>query len=697
MPRIDAPAKVRGTMAYTADVARPRLCHAALVRSPFPHARIVHIDAAAARALPGVLGVFTAEDFPARTYGRIVQDVPLLAREQARYAGEPVAVVVAESRTLADRAAAKVRVDYEPLSAVLDPEQALAPDAPRVHSEPWAYPGAVVTPESGPNLQSVVDIRRGGDVEAALSASAHVVDQIYTTPAGQHGYLEPQAFLAEVDPDGKMHLWVTNKSPYRLRAQVAAVYGVAPETVEVHPVAIGGDFGGKGSVVEPVLCLELARRLGRPVRLQLRYNEDLAATDSRHAGRIRVRLGADASGRLTALCVDALFNGGAYAGYKPVPSVELFGVREAGSPYRIPALAIRSRIAYTHTLPGGHMRAPGSPQTVFAVESALDELAAKVGIDPITLRRNNLLTTGEADAHGHRALEHRGLETLDAALAAVARPPIPAGWRYGLGVALYNRGTRPVSTSLRLEPEADGAVTAVIPTPETGTGSHTVVHRALVRALALPPEKVRVRQGSTSELPHDDGVGGSWVTVTLLQALDQALAAFRARGGTEAVEVIVRPEEVPPVTSYCAEVAEVAVDPETGEIRVLNLVAAVDVADIINPVAHQIQLEGGLAMGYGFAVMEDVGLEDGRVTAANLGEFKIPSSRDLPPFRIVLVEGGKGIGPNNIKGVGELTNVPTAAAIANAVAAATGVRLRTLPLSAERLFWALAAEGTAAG
>ncbi|MCL6563001.1 MAG: xanthine dehydrogenase family protein molybdopterin-binding subunit, partial [Firmicutes bacterium] len=658
MARIDAPAKVAGQMTYTADVRRPGMTYAAVVRSPFPHARIRRIDADEARGMEGVLAVVTGADLPDRTYGRAVQDIPALAREEVRYIGERVVAVVAKSRAQAERAASRIRIDYEPLPAVLDPEEAVREGAPLVHAQAWAYPGAAISREDGANLQSRVVIERGGSVEAALSASAYVVDQVYTTPAGQHGYLEPQSAIGEVDAEGRMHLWIPNKAPYRLREQLAAYFGVDPSGIEIHPVAIGGDFGGKGSPMDAPLVLELARRVGRPVKLQLRYTEDLIGTESRHASRIRVRLGADASGRLTAMAVDALFNGGAYAGYKPAKTAELHGIREAGSPYRIPALRVESRIAYTHTLPAGHMRAPAAPQTVFAVESAIDELAAACHLDPVEFRRLNLVSTGEVDAYGEHAVEQRGRETLDAAVAAVIPASVPAGWKYGRGVAIYNRGTRPGSTSLRLSEDQDGGVTVTVPIPETGTGAHTVVQRTVAQLLGLPPERVRVRQGSTQDLPYDDGVGGSRVTAALQVAIGQLVEAFRAQEGRGTVEVWVRPEHVPHVTSYCAEVAQVAVDPESGEVRVLDLVAAADVANIINPLAHQIQLEGGLAMGYGFAMMEDLAVAEGQVGAANLGDFKIPSTRDVPPMKIVLVEGGKGLGVGNVKSVGELSNVP---------------------------------------
>jgi CO/xanthine dehydrogenase Mo-binding subunit len=697
MARLDAPTKVAGETVYAADVRLPGLCHAALVRSPFPHAQITALNAAEALEVPGVLGVFGGADLPPRTHGRRVRDVPLLARGEARFAGEPVAVVVAESRAAAERGAARVHVAYEALPAVLDAEEAVRPGAPAVHAAPWTYPGAGIREADGHNLQSSTHHASGGDVDAALRHAAFRLDQVYTSPFVHQGYIEPQACVGWVDPaDGRRHVWMANKSPYALRGQLAACLELPPERIEVHPVAVGGDFGGKGSPMYAPLCLEVSARLGRPVKLVLRYAEDLMAANPRHASRIRVQLGCDREGHLAAMAVDALFNGGAYGGFKPLPDISLHGAGEVGTAYRIPAVRVDCRIAYTHTVPGGHMRAPGAPQVTFALESALDELAAAAGLDPVDLRRKNLLRNGDANHHGVRWAEARAGETLDAAMAAVRRRPVPAGWRHGLGVAVYDRGTILSRTALRIRGEADGSVTAFVAFPENGAGGHTVVQRALARALDMPPERVAVRQVSTDGLPHDDGVGGSWTTTGAGLAAQRAAEAWRAQGGRGEVMVTSEPGGEEPVTAFSVQVAQVAVDPETGRMQVLEVLSAVDVAEVVNPLAHRIQIEGGAAMGYGYACLEDLEVSEGRVGAANLGEFKLPSARDVPDLPVVLVTGARGVGALNLKPVGELANVPTAGAIANALAAA-GVRLRSLPLTAEKVFFALHPEGARDG
>ncbi len=685
--RVDAADKIGGRTVYAADVTLPGLLHAAVVRSPLPHARILSIRTDEAAASPGVRGVFTGADLPPAVFGRRVRDVPLLARERVRFAGEAVAAVVAETRDDAERAAARVHVEYGPLPFVTDPEDALRPGAPTVHDAPWEFPGAVVSSGDPPNLQSRV-VEEHGEAAPQQGAGVVTVDRTFETPAGHQGYLEPQACLARVGADGGVEVWAANKSPYRLRAQLAAGFGLPEARITVHPLPVGGDFGGKGGPMHVPLCVELARRTGRPVRLALRYGEDLAATNPRHAARIRVRAGAGRDGRLVTLDVHAVFNGGAYAGCKPIPTVNLHGVDDAGSSYRIPHIRIESLIAYTHTVPRGHMRSPGSPQVVFAVESALDELARTLAIDPIEFRRRNLLRDGEPAPLGGQWEEVRGIETLDAALRALRPAEVRPGERRGVGIAVYNRPTRPGNTSLSLEVAGD-AVTVRIPTPETGTGSHTVVRDAVARALDVTRERVRVEHVSTAALPQDDGAGGSRVTASVSEAIRLAVERLRAQGGRGSVTVVVDRQTVRPLTSFCIQLAQVGVDAETGRITVYEVLTAVDVAEVLEPALHQVQIEGGVAMGYGFACLEDLAIVEGQITAVHLGEYKLPSLRDVPRMPVVLVRGGCGIGALNVKAIAELSNVPVAAAVANAVADAVGVRLTRLPMTAETVYAAL--------
>jgi CO/xanthine dehydrogenase Mo-binding subunit len=699
--RPDARDKATGTTKYSADMPVPAgTLEAVLVRSPLPRAEITGIATAAALAVRGVAAVITAADLPDGLAGRRVRDMPLLARTEARFAGEPVAAVLAQSRQAATAAAALVDVDYRELPSVTDPAAALGAGSPLVHDEPWKYPGAVITEADGPNLQSVVSGGEPAAVARALAGAATVVSATYRTPAGHQGYLEPQAWVAFPPENGTTRLWGTTKSPYRLRDQIAACLGLAPEAIQVDPAPLGGDFGGKGGVCDASLCVALALLAGRPVRLALRSEECVSATDARHPAVIRVTVGCDAEGRLAGLDFDAVFDGGAYAAAKPTPPVNLHGAADCALGYRLPCYALRSRIAYTNTVPKGHMRSPGAPQSVFAVESALDELAAAAGISPLELRRRNLLEAGEPDAYGHVWAEARGHETLAAAIAAApaagtarnpgTSPPGTDGLAHGTGVAVYARPTpSPSPTSLCLTPLPGGRLEVGVPVPETGTGSHAVIRRQLAARLGIDPSRVVVRQLPTTALPGDPGVGASRVTVGLSRAAGHLAEEWLASARTGPVMVTLPAATEPPALSFCVQVARVAVDLETGQVMVLELVSAVDVGEIVNPRAHQMQIDGGAVMGIGFACLEDLLEDEGQVLAANLGEFRLPAAADVPALRTVLVAGGRGVGPANVKAIGELTNVPVAAAVANAVADAAGIRVRQLPITAERIYWAI--------
>jgi CO/xanthine dehydrogenase Mo-binding subunit len=720
--RADAWDKVTGRAVYAGDVRLPGMLYAALVRSPHPHARILRVVTDAAWSVPGVCAVLTGADVPYGTYGRRVRDMPVLAREVVRFAGERVAAVAAHTLQAAREAARRVEVHYEPLPAVLSPEEALRPDAPRVHEAPWRYPGAVVGPEDPPNLQSRRVWQHGEDVDAVLSRCPYVFDETYTIPAAHQGYLEPHACVAWWKPDGSVEVWASNKSPHRLRAQLAACLGVPADRIRVLPVYVGGDFGGKGSPMDVPVCVALSQATGRPVKLVLDYEEDLTAANPRHSAVVRVRLGVDRDGRMQALDVRARVDGGAYAAFKPVEHVNLNGFAEAGNTYRIGAVRIESLIAYTNTVPRGHMRSPGSLEANFAVESTVDMAARALGLDPLEFRLRNVLRTGDRGTLGEPWVEVRGEEVARAALAALREGealregPAPDGgrWARGVGFAFYCRAAHGGETEVELRPQPDGSVVVRVPFPDQGGGQHTVVRNVVLRELALPAEAVWVQQADTGELATDSGVGGSRVSLTASAAVAQvcaqlrdrlrqeglegwelraALAELARRRPGESVRVRLKVDEELWMNSFCVQAARVRVDRDTGEVRVDELVTALDVAEVLNPPSHRAQVEGGVVMGLGSALCEEVVMEEGRVVSGNLHEYRLPSVNALPRLRVVLVPGGRGWGPYGVKPVGEMTNVAVAAAVANAVADAVGVRIRRLPISAEAVYRAMQEAG----
>jgi CO/xanthine dehydrogenase Mo-binding subunit len=361
--RVEGELKVSGQLMYADDLALPGQLSVAVVRSPYPHARIVAVHIEEARQVPGVHLVLTGADVASLRFGRAVRDVPILAVEKVRFAGEMVVAVAAESAAIGEAAAALVDVQYEPLPAVCDPVEALTPEAPAVHEVPWSYAGAGRGPEEPVNLMGRATAASGGDVEAALAGSDRVFEHTFRTQAQHHGYLEPHSCTVAVAPDGTVNIWSCNKSPYRLREQLSAAFGIPVEHFALHTPAVGGDFGGKGSPMDIPLCLELSRRTGRPVQMTMDYTEELMAAAPRHASVIHVRVGVSHDGQLQAMDVHAIFNGGAYGAFRP--SVN-FGARTASS-YHIPAMRVVAERVYTNQVPGGNARAPGAPQFTFAV------------------------------------------------------------------------------------------------------------------------------------------------------------------------------------------------------------------------------------------------------------------------------------------------------------------------------------------
>jgi carbon-monoxide dehydrogenase large subunit len=487
------------------------------------------------------------------------------------------------------------------------------------------------------------------------------------------------------------------------------------------------------------LCFELSRRTGRPVQMTMRYAEELMAAAPRHASVTRVRVGVSREGRLRAMDVHAVFNAGAYGAFRPSAN---FGARAASS-YRIPAIRVVAERVYTNQLPGGNARAPGGPQFTFAVESMLDLVARQMGIDPFTFRRQNLLRDGEASSFGDHWLDVRAIETLD--LAEKAYRPVfpnnvPPTVRFGRGIAVYDRPTHaPQRTSMRLRLQADGGIEAQVAVMETGTGSHTMIRRVVAEGLGLPLDRVVIRYVGTAYLPYDSGVGGSRVTVSASEAAHLGVLEFRQALQREMARALGVPahqlewraggvgtdtasgrnidlaalasrgisvealsdtgvgqearggDHEEAATSFCVQIAQVGVDVETGQVFLYEVLSAHDVADVLEPISHQSQIEGGVVMGIGYALREDLRIEDGQVSAAHLGEYKMSNIADTARIRVELLRGGKGVGALNVKGIGEIPNVPTAAAIANAVADAVGIRIDTLPITAEKVLRALSA------
>ena len=728
---VEGPDKVSGRARYTGDIRLPGMLSGKCLRSPYPHARIISIDTSRAKALPGVYAVITGAGLPDRLIGRAVLDVPVLARDKVRFAGEKVAAVAAESPDIAEEALGLIDVEYEELAPVFDPFEAMQAEAPRLHDDPGSYRGVPQPAPDIPNVLTRVRLQHG-DIDAGFAQADRVFEHTFRIPAVHHGYMEPHACVVQITAD-RVEVWLTNKMPFTARKQIGEAVQVPEERIRVHNVPLGGDFGGKGSLMDAVVCYWLAERSGRPVKMIMTYTEELTAGCPRHNAIITMRTGVTNDGHMVARHVRMVYSCGAYGAFTPGPMVG--GATHVAGPYRIPNVDIEGLRVYTNRLPGGNMRAPGAPQAVFAEESHTDMIAREMGIDPVEFRRINVLREGDESPLGAHWHDVMGEETLDIAAQT-------AGWskgkapNVGRGVSLNERAPGTGESTEIVTIDGDAKINLLTGVPDTGTGSLTILQQVVAEELQAPLEDVAVQAGDTDIAAYDSGAGGSRVThaagrATLAAAIELKsalveLAArivgappdqvafqggiFRADSGQQLSlkELMARArelEEAPitrsgsysaprghgDVTSFVAQIAEVEVDPDTGQVKVRRIVSAHDVGTIINPMTHQGQIEGGIVQGIGQALSEHLLIEEGIVVNPSLGDYKLQTIADIPELETVLIETKQGPAPYHGKAIGEIANVPILAAIANAVYDAVGVRITELPITSEKVFDALQA------
>ncbi len=710
------------------------LLWAKVLRASVPHARIVNIDISRAKALKGVRAVLTGADVKDIYVGTRVKDQPVLAYDKVRMSGDAVAAVAADSEEIAEEAIGLIDVQYEELPYVEDPIEALKPSAPLIHEDRNKYRNAAKLPEGMPghNLQSYV-LWKNGDIEAGFQKAARIFEHTFRTPLSHHGYIEPCACTVQVHSDGRVEVWPSNKGPWGLREQMAEDFGVPQDKIKIHIVHVGGDFGAKASLIDVPIAYYLSKATGLPVKLVFDYTDELLAGGHRHPAVLSLRTGVDQDGHFTAIKATIHFSGGAYGSQKANPQVTVLGGRRLASMYRVPAISCETYCSYTNQVPCTQTRTPGSPQVVFAFESQVEIIAKEMGIDALELRRRNILHDGDANPMGEKWSDILMSEVLERVVKTSGWKKGGARKNRGWGMALYDRGTPEGKASSALTLEADGKVNILTGVPDVGPGYYTVSQQMVCETLGLPPEKVGVVFKDTDSLPFDPGTGGSKQTNTSGHAVNQSahevrekLVALAARelgcqpeeiqqqGGKltapnkkstttqKMIELAVKenggpvfhltnyvPKDMPKVTGFAAQVAEVEVDPTTGGVSVLNLTTAHDTGTVLNHLTLTGQIEGGVVTGFGFALMEENPMVDGKIATLTLGESKLPCIADVPPLKTVLVESPTGPTPYGGKAIAENPNVPTAAAIANAIADACGARLFELPLSAEKIYWAL--------
>jgi carbon-monoxide dehydrogenase large subunit len=734
LPRIEGFGKVTGQTKYAADLHFPTLLWAKVLRSPLPHARIVKVDTTKAQALDGVHAVLTGADVKGIYVGTRVKDQPVLAYDKVRMGGDAVAAVAADTEAIAEEAIGLIEVEYDELPYVDDPVEALKSTAPLIHEDRDQYKHAPKLPEgvSPHNLQSYVRWKNG-DLDGGFARASRIFEHTFRTPLSHHGYIEPCACTVQVHDDGRVEVWASNKGPWGLREQMAEDFGVPQEKIKIHIVHVGGDFGAKASLIDVPIAYYLSKATGRPVKLVFDYADELLAGGHRHPAVISLRTGVDRDGHFTAIKAIVHFSGGAYGSQKANPQVTVLGGRRLASMYRCPAIDVETFCVYTNQVPCTQTRTPGSPQITFAFESQVDIIAETLGIEALEFRRRNILHDGDAAPMGDKWNHILMSEVLEGAAQTSGWKKGGAKKNRGWGMALYDRGTPEGRASAAITLEKDGKVNILTGVPDVGPGFYTVIQQMVCETLGIAPERVIVSFKDTDSLPFDPGTGGSKQTNTSGHAVYKAAREVREKlmilaarefgcnveelhqNGNELtgpnkqsttmeqmIELAVKdnhgplfhltlfePKDMPKVTGFAAQVAQVEVDPTTGGVKVLTLTSAHDTGVVLNHLTLTGQIEGGIITGLGFALMEENPHVDGKIATLTLGEAKLPCIADVPPLKTVLVESPTGPTPFGGKAIAENPNVPTAAAISNAIADACGVRLFDLPLTAEKIYWAM--------
>lgn len=746
VPRVDGPAKVTGAAKYAIDIAHPGMLHGIVVRSERAHAMIRSIDGSRAAAAPGVVRVITGGDLSGLDphYGHIIRDHPVLAIDRVRFMGEPVALVVAESRTAGFEAARELRVEYEDLPSVIDLDEALAEGATLVHNSRYRR-GSGVAWETNPDDHLGTNIAHEahlewGDVDAAFQDADLVVSTTGHFPMLYAYAMEPYNALADYQP-GRLHVISSTQHPFMVRAEVARILRMPHSMVQLETPFVGGGYGSKSwTKVEPLAAVA-SYLTGRPVKVALSVEEAMLTTRADSA-RVTVRSGFDRQARFLARDIAIEFNTGAYADSSP--SILDKAVHRSFGPYSIPSLRIHARLVYTNTVPASSYRGFGAPQGNLACEYNLDRAATLLGVEPREIRRRNLIPPGGRVLPGKRPLDADLVADLhmlvDALEADSADRPASGARAIGFGCSASDAGTFPASTAvLRIGP--DGTALVSTGAVEMGQGSSTVLSQIAAEELGLSLEDVAFVQASTIVGPFERATNGSRTTTLVGLAVQRAargamdqlrsMAAetwdvspdtvavaeghvvagdrratygdvvtewFGIDGG-EAIGIgLVRPDgntkAMPPFWEIGMVGVAVDVDSDTGVVRIDRLATVGDVGCAINPAAMEGQDLGAATQGLGAALFEELTYDDGQLTNPNLVDYRVPRATDMPRSIITqLAERADGVGPYGAKGGGEGSLNPVGGAVMSAVARALGswpdeVRL---PLTPERV-WRMARE-----
>ena len=742
--RIDGTEKVAGQALYTGDLRLPGMAIAKVLRSPVAHARIRGIDATKARAVPGVLAVLTRDNLnvASNAFGAYVRDQQILATERVRYVGDMVAAVAAIDDAVAAEAVKLIEVDYDELPAVYSVEEALADEAPLVHEklenrkDPGYGRGGTHIVHERSNICFHFRHERG-DVDSGFREADQIFEDSFYFPSAQHYPMEPHICVAQFEGD-VLTVWSATQSPFPVRQELARVFGLPFSAVRVIVPYVGGGYGAKSGIKTEGIAACLSRMIGRPVKLAFGADETFK-TICQPRAKITLKTGVKKDGTFVARRCDVYLNGGAYANSGPSVT-EKAGYRAHG-PYRIPHVLTNAYSVYTNTVPAGAFRGFGGPQVAFAYESHIDMIAERLGVDPFELRMKNLLDQGESFSPGDTPIDcdlKAGLKNVAQAIGWDARPngqQNSGSKKIGIGIATAMKdggGTnKPANAAVTIF--NDGSVLLSTGSVEIGQGMRTAFLQVVAEELSVPPEKVRVAALDTHYTPFDKGTNASSATSIMGQAvqkaardarrqfLEAASAVLKAPVGEVGLEnglavygeqkvsfreimqrnfrdsegeiwgrgyfKVGKDENVPlgypsPFWEIGLGAAEVEVDTETGEVKVLRYVSLTDAGKMIHPLQCHAQDEGAAVFGLGQALFEDLVYQGGELINGSLIDYRLPRFDDVPPaFKTFIMEGGGGPGPYGAKGMGEGGILPVAPAVANAVFAAVGKRLQAVPLT----------------
>jgi len=739
VPQIYGMEKATGAANFTVDIELPGMLYVRFLRSPHAHAKIARIDTSRAEKLPGVKGILTFKDVPKVKFNPstrmniVLENLPedmFVLTDKVRYVGDRVVAVAAVSEEVAEEAVSLIDVEYEVLPAVFEPEEALKPEAPKIHGET--------------NLLKQVSLSHG-DFEKGLKEADFVFEDEFRTQVNQHVPLETHSCVADFKLDGNLEIISSTQIPFHLRHLVAKILNLPINKVRVIRPHVGGAFGGKDQVFDEIIAALLSKKTSKPVKIELTREEDLAMISTRHAFSIRVKVGVKKDGSLTALQVKSMQNAGAYCTASP----RVLGAQSARTllRYRIPNYKFDGYSVYTNLVPSGAFRGYGGPQINFPVESMMDIIAEKLGIDRVEIRLKNCIRQGDLNVTTNDSIKSCGLqEGVTRCLEKICwyeeKPRTASdGRKLGLGLAIdahvtsvFPRGME--SSEAVVIVNEDGTINLKVGSTDLGTGSDTVMCQIAAEELGLTVDDVSISSGDTRSSGWDVGISASMNTHVVGNAVKKAAASAKAKIVQRAAKILtVMPErleckhkriyargdstksitlpdliqkilasgepfQITGVGSYIAKTnapnysvhcAEVLVDPETGEIKVTNYVAAVDAGTAINPLTLEGQVEGSVHMGLGYALTEKI-LFDGKTGEAlikDLVDYKIIPAMDMPNVETIIIPSYEPTGPFGAKGAGEGSLVPALAAVANAVYDATGVRIKELPITFEKLYTAL--------